>query len=657
MLVIFESKYSSIMANKNKKKQNRKGLKSSPSANLSSNSFFKDSSRFYPILGVLLITFIAFIPTLSAGFVNWDDNVNLLENPNLIVFNWDSIVGIFSSNVIGNYNPLPIFTFAIEKAIFGLNPKVFHLNNLLLHLVCTFFVYRIMLQLKLSPFAAAFAALLFGIHPMRVESVAWVTERKDVLFGTFYLPALWLYIKSIKQKNGQTTKQLITILILFILALFSKIQAVALPLSMLAVDYYFHRPLKVNLILEKASYFILSLLFGLLGVFILGSEGSLDDAANFTFIDRLFIGAYSYLVYLYKLIIPYPLSGLYPYPSSLNWIFYLSPLPLLVLLFGLFKAFQKGYRSIVFGFTFFTFNVMFLLQILGAGQGFLADRFTYIPYIGFFFLAGFAYQFFTSKNPSTKGTWHIIMGGYALILLSTTFSQTKVWTNSNTLWTQTIKHFPKAHTAYSNRGHFFRDNGNFSEAIKNYNEAIRVNPKKAETYNSRGKLYFENQQVDKAIQDYTTGIQMDPTIAELYANRGGAYGASGKIDLAVQDLNKSIELDPEFKNAYLNRSIAYFQRGQFDLAIQDYTAYLKLAPYNADIWYERGLAYYNLKQYPKALKDLNQAISLNNNKGLYFLIRSQTHNQLGQRGAALQDAQMAQRLGTQVNEDYINNLK
>lgn len=633
-----------------KKRSQRKKTISSPTKKRTASAVnSKKKPPIVGIIGVLFVTFLVFLPALTADFVNWDDTVNLLENPNLKVFNWDSIAGIFTSNVIGNYNPLPIFTFAVEKAIFGLNPTVYHFNNIVLHLICTYFVYRLMLVWKLNPWAAAFAALLFGIHPLRVESVAWVTERKDVLFGAFFLPALWLYSRRVAERREAFSPQSLSLITLFILALFSKIQAVALPLSMLAVDYYFRRPLNVKLLTEKWMYFTLSLFFGLLGIFILGQEGSLKEAANFTFIDRLFIGAYSYVVYLFKLVFPYPLSTLYPYPATIPYYFYLAPLPIAALFFGLFRAHRTGYRSIVFAIAFFTFNVMFLLQILGAGQGFLADRFTYIPYIGCFFLMAYGYQYFTDKYPATRTGWHLGLGVYLAILAVTTFQQTKTWENSNTLWTQVIKHYPRTTTAFANRGHYFRDNQDFAEAIKNYDAALQINANKAEIYNSRGKLYFENGQIQRAIEDYTTGISQQAvptkTLAELHANRGGAYGAAGKMDLALQDLNRSVALNPEFINAYLNRSFAYFQRGQYDLAIQDYTAYLQRDPYRADIWYERGLARYNLKRYAAGLADLNQAIALDNTRGMFYEIRSQLHQAMGNQSLAQNDAQRAQQLG------------
>lgn len=337
-----------------------------------SNSFWRSRTLLLLILGILIGTFGLFSPTLSHDFVNWDDPVNILENPNLQTFDWASIKGIFSSTVIGNYNPLTIFSFAVEKAILGLNPTVFHLNNLLLHLVCIFLVYRIALSLKLTTAAAILVALLFAIHPMRVESVTWITERKDVLFGAFYLGAIFQYIRYSTAKQKQP-KIFWSIIVLFILSLLSKIQAVSLPLSFLAIDYWFKRPLKWSLVTEKIPYFALSLLIGIIGVLLLKQEGSLEDEATFSFIDRLIIGGYSYLIYLVKFIFPYEMSPLYPYPANIGTPFYVGTIISLLIVGGVFYAFKKGHRVVVFSFAFFTFNVFFVLQILGAGQGFEND--------------------------------------------------------------------------------------------------------------------------------------------------------------------------------------------------------------------------------------------------------------------------------------------
>ena len=220
------------------------------------------------MLAILIVTFICFIPALSADFVNWDDDYNILKNENLKAFRWVDIQGIFTSHVIGNYNPLPIVMFAIEKAIFGLNPFVFHLNNVVLHLACTAAVFLIFRRLKLDFLPVVVGALLFGIHPMRVESVAWITERKDVLFGIFSLLAILQYLKYHYSRH-KIKKYFYYALILSVFAMLSKIQAVAIPLSFLTIDYYMGRKLQLKLIIEKIPFFLLSLLIGLIGIYFL----------------------------------------------------------------------------------------------------------------------------------------------------------------------------------------------------------------------------------------------------------------------------------------------------------------------------------------------------------------------------------------------------
>ena len=178
------------------KKNKAKGKKAVRSATATAPTA---TNHYLWIAVALLLTAIAFYPSLANDYVNWDDDVNILENKNLEVFDWPHIKAIFSSTVMGGYNPLSIFSLAVEKHFFGLNPQVHHFTNLVLHLLAVFLVFRILLVMRLSPPAAFVGAVLFGIHPMRVESVALITERKDVLFGVFYLGAMYTYIQSLLQ--------------------------------------------------------------------------------------------------------------------------------------------------------------------------------------------------------------------------------------------------------------------------------------------------------------------------------------------------------------------------------------------------------------------------------------------------------------------------
>lgn len=630
------------MATKNKKKHKKQ--KHTPKPINKEIPFWKNTDLLLPLAILLLLTVFAFYPSLNNDFVNWDDDVNIIENENLAAFDWPNIKAIFSDKVMGGYNPLAIFTFAIEKHFFGLNPKVFHTTNLLLHLLCVFFVYRIALEMKISKMAAIFLTALFAVHPMRVESVAWATERKDVLFGAFYLSAIWSYILYLNGKRKEN-KYLIYTMILFVFSLFSKIQAVSLPLSLLCLDYYLGRKLSLKLIIEKWPFFLGSLLFGLMGIFFLSEANTLEDSTNYTILERLLVGALSFSVYLIKWIIPYEMVPLYPYPKALEIEYYLAPLGVLATLGIGYYTFKKELKALTFGLAFFFVNIVFMLQILGAGQGLKADRFTYMAYFGLFFILAWGLDWVIKKFPQYNIMAYGAAGIYILLFSYMTYNQCKIWKNGNTLWTHVLEHYDNISTPWGNRGQFKRDNGDIQGALSDYSQAIKMNPNKAPLYNSRGRTYFESNQTDLAIQDYSKGIELDPEMAELYVNRGAAYAKSGNYNQALIDLNKGEELDPEFNNTYLNRSLVYTVTEQYAKAIEDHTKYINLNPYNGDIWYERGMAKRRLGRDDDALADFNQAINLNPNQGIYYLGRGRLFFDKGNKDAGMRDAQTAQQLG------------
>ena len=249
----------------------------------------KPSNNLIYIILLTSFTFLIYSSCLKNDFVNWDDDRNVYENPFVTKLTTKNIKAIFTTDVIGNYNPLPILSFAIENHFFGMDPKVMHFTNILLHLICTILVFFIFKRLKLSLNVAFIGALLFAIHPLKVESVAWITERKDVLFGCFFLGALLLYIKNLEHYSKSRS---VWIFVLFIIGLFAKIQMVALPLSFIAVDYWYNKEMNFKVIIQKWPYFLGSLTFGLLGIYMLQGQGSLETNTNFNLLERLFIGAY-----------------------------------------------------------------------------------------------------------------------------------------------------------------------------------------------------------------------------------------------------------------------------------------------------------------------------------------------------------------------------
>lgn len=631
---------------KSKKQQKKTGKSKDPRKNASSHRL---DGQDWKYLGIsLLLTMIAFMATIGHQFVNWDDDYNLANNNNTSLLTWDNIVNIFSQHVIGNYNPLPILTFTIERALVGLSPALYHIDNLILHLICVFFIYRIFRALDLTALASGAGALLFGIHPMRVESVAWVTERKDVLFGAFFLSALWFYILYVK--TGYARKYFYAAMGLFVFALFSKIQSVSLPLTMLLVDYYFRRPLKFKLVIEKWAFFLLALAIGLVGFYFLGKQGSINDKTNYNIIERLMIGGYSLGVYLVKFIFPYRMSPLYPYPAKLPVDIYIGPFVGIGILAFIYLAYKKDWRPYLFGVLFFIVNVMFVLQIVGAGQGYLADRFTYIPYIGLIFIVVYAGQWLYKTNHTAAKPAFYGFGALVLIFMFMTFRQTKIWQNSDTLWTHVLKYYKDTPLPFRNRANYRRDEGRVEEALADYDSAIRLKPDGA-LYNSRAKLYFNLQKYEQAMKDYNLAIESDSTQGEYYVNRGAVFALSGQLQLALNDFNKGLILDPKHANGYKNRSLVYQSFQQWDKAVNDITIYLGMHPEDADLWYERGRLKNILNQPADAIPDIDRAIQLNNKQGLYYYEKMKSYLALNQKANALQQYNMVKQFGIKIEPE------
>ncbi|MFA5815906.1 MAG: tetratricopeptide repeat protein [Bacteroidales bacterium] len=600
---------------------------------------------------ILVMTFLVFSPVLKSDFVYWDDDVNVTINPNVRELNAASIKNIFTHTVVGGYTPLTTLSFAVENHFFGMKPGVFHFNNLLLHLLCTLLVFVFMRKLETNLFVSFVVTFLFGIHPMRVESVAWITERKDVLYSFFYLLSLISYLAFYKSKR---LIFYVLALLAFIFALLSKIQAVSLPLILLLTDYFFENKFRFKQVVDKIPFFILSLVTGLAGIYFLGQQGTLETGTVLPFFQRIFIGAYSFYVYLIKSVVPYQLSAIYPNPVKLSLLFYASALLVIVLAFLIYKS-GKYRKDLIFGSLFFLFNVMFMLQVVGAGQAFIADRFTYIAYIGLFFLIAWALNFLYIS----KWKPYVIFLGviYLTVLGSITWNRTQVWKNSETLFSDVIKKYPKVAMAFNNLGLYYREQNQSEKAIAAYGKSIAINPQGYLGYSNRGEAWFDLGETDKALEDMNMAIKLKPDYSKALSNRGAVFGSKKEFVLALNDLDKAIALDAKNLKAYLNRSLVYYSLGNFEKASRDVTSYLQIKPDDADMLNLRALCYSRLNKNREALADFTKSIQLNPKAGAYFQNRSSLLYKMGDTKGALKDILKAQELGVKVNPAYLQMLQ
>ncbi len=621
------------------------------------------------VLGLLvvIVTSVVFSGVLRLQWTNWDDDQYVYGNAAVVQGDYRAA---FQTPITNAYNPLPVATFAWEWQQTQSQPSLearaglFHLDNLWMHVLCTLLVFILMRMLGLQPVWAALAALLFGLHPMRVESVAWITERKDVLFGMFYVGALIAYVRFLDSR-----KMLWMALggILFVLSLLSKIQAVTLPLSMLAIDWYRGRAWNWRILLEKVPFFVGSLTIGVVGIVLLGRGGSLDMAQDFGLLDRILIGLTAYDIYLIKAIVPYENCTYYPYPDQVGWMHYLGAGG--ALLMGVAAILlRKASREVAFGMAFFTLNIVFLLQIVGAGIGFTADRYSYIPYIGLVFAGCMVAQ----RATEGRRRWQIAVAGMAILFCAMsaylTAKYIPVWKNSDTLWSHVIKHHPRKFVfAYVNRGQYLRSQGQRDRALADLNTAVEFWPGHPLGYLNRANVFFDLGQNRAALMDYSkvislvspgqSGGQWDAALPEALRNRGTVFSRIGRYDEAIVDYQSAIALNPLDTLAWNNRALTYFSMGNYAQALLDFSEFLKLNAQNAAAFDARGVCHMHLGHYQSALNDFNAAIARSPEQATFYGNRSYAWAVLGDKNAARSDVNRARSMGVQMDPAFIAELR
>jgi tetratricopeptide (TPR) repeat protein len=565
---------------------------------------------------IVLITLIVYIPSLMNGITNWDDPALVMDNPALQDQSAKGLTSLLIKPAGGNFHPLTMLSYAVNYAISGTQPFSYHLFNLLFHLLNTWLVFQLILLLAKGKWeVAAIAALLFGIHPMHVESVAWIAERKDVLYTSFFLLSLIQYLRY--SENGKRAAYLLSIG-LFLLSLLSKPAAIILPLILVLIDYFQAKDLiNRKLLIEKIPFFALSILFGILTVLVQKASGAVGEESPFSFLQRIMFASYSLISYFVKFFIPFQLSAFHPYPfiteSGPPVIHQLAPLGIAAIGGGIWYFFREN-RTVLFGLGFFLAGLILVLQLFSFGNAIMADRYTYVPYIGLGFLLGCAYLWVKENSrPDIRRitpifTALLIAGSIAFAYIS--YRQIGTWKNSETLWTNVLQHYPNARTAHYNRGLHFDKTGKLDKAIRDYSNAILLKEDYYEALQNRGRSYRLSKQYENALSDFSKAIESDSTRVIAFLNRGNTFGDLERYEESWADFDKVIRLDPTNANGYFGRGFSNFRLNRLQEAIQDFSRAVELNPNMADGYYNRSVTYGNLGDKSRALQDALKAQSL-----------------------------------------------
>jgi tetratricopeptide (TPR) repeat protein len=597
------------------------------------------------IILTLVMVLIAYLPVFTSGFVNWDDDDYVVKNKAITSFS--NMATLITGSVQGNHHPLTMISLAVNYAISGLNPFSYHLFNLILHLLNTFLVFKLASRLTKNNLVISFAtALLFGIHPMHVESVAWISERKDVLYSFFFLLGLISYINYTEKK---LRKDYIITFTWFALSILSKPAAIIFPAVLFLFDFYFKRKFEFKIILEKIPFFILAAVFAYMTLTAQKTVGAMDKTEVFTASHRILFGFYGYAAYFLKMIFPVNLVAFYPTPAinkELPSYFYAAPVFFIATVVVCLLTWKKN-RAITFGFAFYFINLLLVLQLVVIGSALIAERYTYIPYIGLFFIIGWYLDKSFKSKPSTAYAIIILLG---VILLPITYLQAGTWKNGEALWENAIKKNPSS-KAYIIRAEELSKKGNKEKAISYYSSGIAINHADPEAFGNRGNIYFDLQQDSLALYDYNAALALNPNYVPALSNRGALYSRLGLYETGMQDMNKALSLNPDYGPVYKNRATTYMSLRQYDKAITDFKKYLEYEPAEIEIYNAIGVCYQNAGDYNASLQPFADAIS-KDPLPLYYMNRSISYRALGKVEEARKDALEARSRGLQLDPEY-----
>ncbi|MCX5707968.1 MAG: tetratricopeptide repeat protein [Candidatus Omnitrophica bacterium] len=536
----------------------------------------------FSVFAILVITIFSFLPVLKNNFVNWDDPQYTLENSAIRALTPANLKKAFSCYYASNYQPLTMLSYSLDYHFFKLDPQAYHWTNLILHLLNCLLVFWLLYAFSNSVFIAFLTALFFGIHPLHVESVAWISERKDVLYALFFLGALVSYQYFLR--NNYRFKFYCLTFVLFILACLSKSMAVTLPLVLLLFDHFSGRKLDKRVFREKAPFIVIAVIFGFVALFSQYTGGALRYDHMFSFLERMFIFTSGLVFYLLKLIFPLKLSCIYLIPnvSFAEFPKWFLVSPLLVAGIAAIVYYSKKYTGkIVFGTLFFLFTLLPVSQLIPFGNALAADRYTYVPAIGLFFLVAELFCWLYARRIPYLSIWKVVFTVFLIawvgVLGSLTWQRAQVWKNSLSLFNDVLRQYPQASFAYINRG----------------------------------GAYLELKDRDKAAADFRTAIKLDPNFAFAYVNLCDVDNLSGKYEEAVLNCKTALRLDPAKVKAYFNLGNAYVSLGQKPEAIEVYKKAISLDPDYVGAYQNLAAVYMSLKDYRQAFGLLKKALELN----------------------------------------------
>jgi tetratricopeptide (TPR) repeat protein len=587
---------------------------------------------------VAALTLLAFAPVVQNGFVDWDDTDNLTANPFFRGLGWPQLKWMWTTTLMGHYIPLTWMSFGVDYLAWGMNPLGYHLTNLFLHAANAFLVYAIALRLiRLSAsggardedvgvrLGAAFTALLFGLHPLRVESVAWATERRDVLCGLFVLASVLAYLRRAERAEPAHDRRWYSISLgFFALAALSKSMAVTLPAVLLLLDVYPLRRLRgdprawlgapiARVWAEKVPFLAISAI--ITAVAFVAVRGNLASPIELGVVDRVALSVYQVAFYLWKSIVPLRLAALYELPTPLvvsGWPFALSAV-VLATITTLAIVMRPRWPAIL---TTWVASAIVLIPVSGIfhnGPQIAADRYTYLAALPWAVLVGGGLRLWWNTlkrwGRPARALALCAPAAVAVALGALSWTQTQTWRDSERLWTHALAVSPSS-LAHYNLGVHLDGQGRWDEAITHYRRALEIKPDFAEAHYNWGVDLARQGRWDEAVSRYDHALRLKPDHAEAHYNWGIALARQGQWDAAIAHYARALELRPTFAAAHNNWASALARQGRWREATAHYREAVRLKPDHAEAHHNLGSVLAQQELWDEAIAHYRQALAI-----------------------------------------------
>ncbi len=555
-----------------------------------------DIRQKHTILVVLILVALIlgiYWPVQDYGFIYFDDDVYVTQNIHLQSgITTDGLRWAFSTKYFGLWNPLTWLSLMLDYQLFGFNAGGYHWTNVIFHILNSVLLFFLFKNLTGAVWRSALVAALFAVHPMNVESVAWIAERKNVLSTFFWILTLLFYGRYVKHPDW---KRYLPVLISFALGLMSKPMLVTVPFVLLLLDYWplnrtminagsaAETPLVVKaekrkisfLIIEKIPLFILSTVL----IFLTTGTPQTDKTIYSTFVWRMRNVVFSYIMYLKKLFLPTDLSTYYMYFNIPAWKIFISVALLIIFTIFVCRYFKK-HPYLPVGWFWYLGTFVPVIGIIQIADHTMADRYAYVPFIGIFIIIAWGAEEVLSKTFFLKKILIFILVLIIMFFTVASRNQVNLWVDTVTLFENALEKDPNNHMAYQIIGQEMAKRGEYEKALKYFDMTLKIRPQFYPAYNNKAVVFQKIGKRHEALQNFEMSARIYKFSAETYFSIGFIYLEDGKFNQSIEYALKAIKIKPDYQAAYDMAGIAFVEKGKIQEGIKYFEKSLRINPLN-----------------------------------------------------------------------------